>query len=451
VTIVPDGYTVSQKATMESHADSMVATFRAKTPYKEHDAFVNYTLVYAYSEQSGTDECDCGIEVDSAMGTRFPNAGDSCGGSGNRCLYYGGGCDASGVQNIVATEMRAPYHDITVVMVNTSRYGGCGGARAVYSAANESATEVAVHELGHSLGGLADEYDGTASCSASAGEINTSANEEHGAWPEWIAEIGSPHEGAQYYDFCRYRPESNCEMRALFQPFCRVCRQHWSLVYFGHPRVSPTAPIESVTPDSPVAAFTGVPQEFAVQTRLATGAQVTNSIEWYVDGPGFDGPTLLASGPEVFNHTFAEAGSFTVRVDVVADTNFVKPERYGPNAESALFDVEVQVLFPPVEVSAPTSGEPLYFRSSTVLFWENASANGASSFNLYRGTLSDLPLTGHGDCLQNSITQNSASDPGLPPGETGWFYLVSGVNAAGEGPLGFTSGGTARISASPCE
>ena len=54
---------------------------------------------------------------------------------------------SSGTSNIAAAELRAPAHDETIVLVNTDRYGGCGGSRAVYSAANAAATEIAVHEL----------------------------------------------------------------------------------------------------------------------------------------------------------------------------------------------------------------------------------------------------------------------------------------------------------------
>lgn len=106
IVIVPDGYVYAQKGLMQAHADALVSYFRGKTPYKEHDPFANYTLVYAYSKSSGTDQCDCQILVDTAMGTRFPAAGDSCGGSGNRCLSYGNGCDTTGTSNIVAAELR---------------------------------------------------------------------------------------------------------------------------------------------------------------------------------------------------------------------------------------------------------------------------------------------------------------------------------------------------------
>jgi hypothetical protein len=451
VVIVPDGYAYGSKATMQAHADSLVQYFRQKTPYAEHDNFVNYTLVYAYSRDDGTDQCDCDIVLDTAMGTRFPDAGDACGGSGNRCLYYGGGCDTSGTTNIVAAELRAPYHDETIVMVNTPRYGGCGGARAVYSAGVSSATEVAVHELGHSLGGLADEYGGNPSCGTWAGEINTSLDATRGAWLEWIRDIGAPREGGQYYDQCIYRPQANCEMRSLNQPFCAVCNQRWSLVYFGHPRVNPTAPIASATPASPVPVWLEVPEQFAVCTRLATGAAVTDSIEWKVQGPDDPEPLSVATGVTTYAHTFTTPGQHTLSCEVVADTNFVKPIKYGANVDEAVWTVDAIELPVPPEVSPPGSPEALLFSGQASMVWEDAATAGALSYNLYRGPLSGLGGGDYGACSQPGLSTNGSDDAEIPPAAVGWFYLVAGANPVAEGPLGESSGNDPRLSSSPCD
>jgi len=343
VTVVPDGYTYAEKSTMDLHFDQMVAAFRAKTPYKEHDPFMNYILIYAYSTEGGpeggTDQCDCDIVVDTAMATRFRETNPTCGHSDNRCLYYGSGCDTSSFANLAVAEARAPASDARLVMVNTTRYGGCGGYRAVYSAANSAALEVAIHELGHSLGGLADEYSYNAACGSSAGEVNTSMNGTTGAWPEWIGEIGSPVEGGQYYQQCIYRPEGSCEMRSLNQPFCKVCRQHWSLITFGHPNVNPTAPLESFSPASPADAYTDEPKEFSVTTRLATGA--TNEFNWTIDGPGYAGPTPVGTNSPTYEHTFTQPGAFTLSCEIIADTNFIKPAKYGANVDTVLWGVSV--------------------------------------------------------------------------------------------------------------
>lgn len=448
VVIVPDGYTYAEKSVMQAHASDLVDYFRATRPFTEHDPFMNYALVYAYSTDSGTDECDCSVVVDSAMGTFFPLNNPSCGHSDNRCLYYGGGCDASGEANIAEAELRAPFKDTTIVMVNTGRYGGCGGARAVYSAGNSSATDIAVHELGHSLAGLADEYAGTPMCGFSAGEINTSRNQSNGAWPEWISSIGNPREGAEYYNQCVYRPLPNCEMRSLFQPFCPVCNQRWSLVTFGHPRVTATAPIESAAPSSPLAVEPWATVDFSVALRLSVGS-ATDAITWKLTKPQ-GAPAVVDSGTPTHAETFGKEGLHKVEVEVVADTNFVKPQKYGANRDSVLWNVNVAATAPPGEVSPPYSAIPLRFETKTRLTWQHPSASGAITFNVYSGNLSILGSGSWGTCLQPGLSNSQALILGQPASGTGKFYLVTGENSAGEGPLGQTSAGAPRVNSAPC-
>jgi len=448
VVIVPDGYTHADKATMQAHATAMVDHFRGKTPYAEHDRFINYTLVYAYSVQSGTDQCDCGIELNTAMGTRFLMQNPECGHSDNRCLYYGNGCDTNGTANIVAAELRAPYHDETIVMVNTTRYGGCGGSRGVYSAAVGSAVEIAVHELGHSLGGLADEYSYNAACGFNAGEINTSLDAVDGAWPEWIETLGPPTEGGQYYQQCIYRPQTNCEMRSLNQPFCAVCNQHWSLITFAHFRVAPVAPIETFSPDPLVTAWQGVPVDFSAVTRLSSGPGVSNLMTWTLNSPNAIGQ-IVATGQASHTHVFSLPGEHELSLKIIGDANFVKRAKDGPNLGNVSWLITVHP--PPPEISAAHSGHPLRFSDADSLAWEDAEAAGALSYNLYRGDVLDLIGGGYGDCLESGIEQNSFDVDEDPPPSVAWFFLVAGENPAGEGPLGSTSSGAPRAPAIPCE
>jgi hypothetical protein len=58
-----------------------------------------------------------------------------------------------------AAAAAAPGADQVLVLVNSAKYGGAGGGVATSSGGNAAASLITVHELGHSLGGLADEYD----------------------------------------------------------------------------------------------------------------------------------------------------------------------------------------------------------------------------------------------------------------------------------------------------
>ena len=51
-----------------------------------------------------------------------------------------------------------PEYHIVLIIVNDPQYGGTGGDFAI-SSVHESAPEIVMHELRHSFGNLADEYD----------------------------------------------------------------------------------------------------------------------------------------------------------------------------------------------------------------------------------------------------------------------------------------------------
>jgi len=75
---------------------------------------------------------------------------------------------------------------------------------------------------------------------------------------------------------------------------------------------------------------------------------------------------------------------------------------------------------------------------------------GALSYNVYSGLLSSLGVSGYGSCYRNGITTEFTSLPEAPPTGDGYFYLVTVVTAAGEGPLGRTGSGAERHNANPC-
>jgi len=107
-------------------------------------------------------------------------------------------------------------------------------------------------------------------------------------------------------------------------------------------------------------------------------------------------------------------------------------------------------LDPPLEVSPPGAVQPLVFLDPVTLGWDLAAESGSDLFNLYRGDLSLLAQGDYGTCLQSGIPTNQASDPEMPPPATGWFYLVTGTNVVGEGPMGETWAGDPRPNGSPC-
>jgi hypothetical protein len=126
----------------------------------------------------------------------------------------------------------APGFDQALVLVNSSTYGGSGGTVTVSSGGNPQSGDVVVHELGHSVGGLADEYGGPGTHpGGEPSELNASlltAAQMQAQNKKWASYLGRPtpdggvigaFEGGDYFDRGVYRPSQNSMMRSLGRQF----------------------------------------------------------------------------------------------------------------------------------------------------------------------------------------------------------------------------------------
>ncbi|MCL6259300.1 M64 family metallo-endopeptidase [Aquiflexum sp. TKW24L] len=114
-----------------------------------------------------------------------------------------------------------PFFDIGVLVVNDDKYGGSGGTFAVFST-NQAATEIMIHELGHSFVNLADEY--WAGSDYAREQANMTKDTKPGTikWKNFLNKNGIgiyPHSESPTW----HRPHQNCKMRFLGPSFCDVC------------------------------------------------------------------------------------------------------------------------------------------------------------------------------------------------------------------------------------
>ncbi|MEI4623536.1 hypothetical protein KFD70_24935 [Bacillus pfraonensis] len=155
----------------------------------------------------------------------------------------------------VANDQVPEYHAV-MMLVNTSKYGGSGGEIAIASTAPQAA-EILIHEMGHTVFGLADEYDCTeyknqdyySGAEPCQPNITIDTNITTNKWKNLIlpttpmptmpnpdctqcniqpspvskGTVGT-FEGAGYYHCGLYRPEYDCKMRNLGASFCAVCQ-----------------------------------------------------------------------------------------------------------------------------------------------------------------------------------------------------------------------------------
>ncbi|WP_426320597.1 M64 family metallopeptidase [Pseudoduganella sp. R-43] len=224
---IGDGYTAAEMDKWRADAQKVINGFLADPLFNANRASMNIHRVDVASNQSGVDELDKGIYRDTAMDGEFACYNIE------RLLCV----NNTKATNIAASVLAPDARDVIVVIANSTRYGGSGGAVATLSM-HEQSIEVALHEIGHTAFALADEYEyGTCNTSSEPTEVNVSLNGTRSVkWGSLISgstavptglgvypngTVGT-FVGAQYCGSGKYRPTENSRMRTLGYPWHAV-------------------------------------------------------------------------------------------------------------------------------------------------------------------------------------------------------------------------------------
>jgi hypothetical protein len=317
--ILGDGYQASQLATYHTDVQNFLNRLRATPPYDELFCGINVYRIDIVSTDSGADEPTACGGPGTTPRTYFDATFCSVGPGGvriERLLTVNSALALS-----IATAQVTLKHQVLVI-VNSSKYGGSGGEVATCST-HVQASEIAIHEIGHSAYGLADEYGGNG-VGSPPGEfpepnVTRDTNRATNKWralidastpmpsacdascaastcvapatPPAAGAVGT-YEGGNYSDCNTYRPLPSCYMRD-YGPFCPVCsgviRQ----------TINPFLPAESVNLVTPSIQFLNVPSGIGgigVTTHRAIVLEVVScrslTFEMMMPGPtgGFGTP-----------------------------------------------------------------------------------------------------------------------------------------------------------------
>ncbi|WNV91026.1 M64 family metallopeptidase [Umezawaea sp. Da 62-37] len=220
---VGDGYTKSEQALFHQHALNKWAELSAVEPFASYKDYFNVWQVNAVSVDSGVDDNPQGNDDKRTaldMGFWCKGAAPTT----ERLLCV----NEEEAYNFAAL---APAADQIIALGNTTKYGGAGGGVATAAGGNAQAGQIVVHELGHSIGGLADEYfsPGTYTGSEPA-EINASKLADGSKWAQYLGQpspdggVVGVFEGSKYYGTGLYRPTENSIMRTLGRQYSLVGR-----------------------------------------------------------------------------------------------------------------------------------------------------------------------------------------------------------------------------------
>jgi len=145
--ILGDGYTAAQRGKFERDAKRLVDVLFSTSPFKERQRDINVWGLSPPSPQSGISRPSQHIFRRTPVGSTY-DALDS-----ERYILT---FDNRAFRDIAA---QAPY-DVVEILTNTATYGGGGifGLFSTVAADSAWAPYIFVHEFGHHLAGLADEY-----------------------------------------------------------------------------------------------------------------------------------------------------------------------------------------------------------------------------------------------------------------------------------------------------
>jgi hypothetical protein len=254
--IMGDGYQASEITTYENHVTQVVNTINNQVVFGACDGAINIYRVNISSSDSGTDKpTPCYTTStwnDTYLDTRY--CGD---GSTQRCI----GSSNPGLVQTAANAATLNWHFV-LVLVNDTEWGGCRWGNISYSSTGAGFQNIVVHELGHAIGNLGDEYeefDGTYTGSEpTRPNLTAATNRADVKWydlilpttpvPTWektacnVAQsppaslagvVGTFEGGGRHWRCDIFRPQSTCLMRSSSQPFCAVCSRRMRQVFMS--------------------------------------------------------------------------------------------------------------------------------------------------------------------------------------------------------------------------
>ncbi len=256
IVIMGDGYQTSEISDFEARAQEVVNDFNSQTVYGSCQNAVNFYRVNIISDDSGVDKpspCYGSPTLrDTYLDAKY--CGD---GSTQRCIGSSNGTLIASTANSATTN----WH-LALVLVNDTEYGGCRWGNVTYSSTQSGFQNTVIHELGHGIGDLADEYEefknsysGTEPYRAN---ITIATNRSDLKWRDlhlattplptwdktdcnafqnppvsWGDTVGTFEGGGRHYTCDVYRSQRTCLMRSSSQPFCAVCAKKVSQVLGG--------------------------------------------------------------------------------------------------------------------------------------------------------------------------------------------------------------------------
>lgn len=360
--VLGDGYTAADMPKFRAHLAKHLNDLWTIEPFKSYRSYIN---VYAVETPSG----ESGVSCDPALSSPRRKTPLN--------MAFWSGCREDGIQRLLVMDSAAAktYADLVqgttggnrqiLALANSDTYGGAGGAYATASGGNAMSALIAPHELGHSLGGLDDEYDyyqrgvpGGTYTGPEPGSIHHTLLTEKEMqaqkqkWWRWLGErseaggtIGR-YEGGLYSSKGVWRPSRHSMMKTLGYYYDQVARERMTQRISGK--------VNLVQANTPTSAPVGDDRVLWIETMHPTGHPL--SVTWTVGGK------TVGQGANLdLSRLHLRKGTHTVEATVTDPTGFVRD----PAIRSSAALTQVRTWTVDTGVTTPPENLPVDFSSST--------------------------------------------------------------------------------------
>ena len=219
-----DGYMADELTQYASDVKNVVDHFFTQSPFREYRAYFNIVAFEIPSNVSGASR-DPSMPIDNYFGSSYNTSNIE------RLLAA---TRTSRAQEILFNQF--PLYSQAVLIVNDAKYGGSGGWLATTSV-HPDASEIALHEIGHSFAALSDEYWAGDNFARESPNMTQENDPDLVRWKNWLGyrQVNIyPHTGQPTW----FKPHEGCKMQVLNASFCAVCRETITKVI--HNQVNPT-------------------------------------------------------------------------------------------------------------------------------------------------------------------------------------------------------------------
>lgn len=226
IVYIGDGYTSKELSKFSEDAININNTIFSQPPFSYYKSFFNSYIIKVPSNESGAKHP--GVAVDENLlpeqavvnpDNFFKSSFDYA--SIHRLLVAE---DHEAIFNVLADNL--PDFDLPLIIVNSPYYGGSGSSYST-SSTDANSSEIAIHEIGHTFAGLADEYWAGTPYAAERSNMTQDNNPYTVKWKNWYNtnDIGIYPYGTTGQASTWFRPHEFCKMQYLGYPFCSVCTE----------------------------------------------------------------------------------------------------------------------------------------------------------------------------------------------------------------------------------